>query len=212
MKIVSSQSGRPTRASSKTCFTFPNEDWTKVSDNVERRRMQNRIAQRKYRQNIKRRLAELDRQASISSHNVTQLHAQVKQVDCRAKTNQHTDAPLTNKTRGSWSRQLFSSQADIPKQFPSPMLSGDDCPSSPDGFYEKESPTNLWLPFIPPDQYMFRPYLECQSSPVTSGTHISTIYHPAVSTFAEGTWRDLLNHCDNSTSDFLVNSGVSNKI
>jgi len=87
----------------------------------------------------------------------------------------------------------------------------DDCPSSPDGFYEKEPLTNLWVPFIPPDQ--FRPYLECQSKPVTSGTDISTIYqNPADSSFAEGTCRDLLNHCDNSTSHFLVNSGVSNNI
>ena len=54
MEKVPSQSGRLTRASSKfkTCFTFPNEDWTKVSDNVERRRMQNRIAQRKYRKYV----------------------------------------------------------------------------------------------------------------------------------------------------------------
>jgi len=94
-----------------------------------------------------------------------------------------------------------------------PMLSDDDCPSSPDGFYEKEPPTNLWVPFTPPDQYIFRPYLECQSKPVTSGTDISTAYQiPADSTFADGTWGDLLNHCDNSTSHFLVNSGVSNKI
>ena len=93
------------------------------------------------------------------------------------------------------------------------MLSDDDCPSSPDGFYEKEQSTNLWLPFIHPDQYMFRRYLECQSSPVTSGADISTIYqNPADSTFSEGTWRNLLNHCDNSTSHFLVSSGVSNKI
>jgi uncharacterized protein YydD (DUF2326 family) len=49
MERVPSQSGRLTRASSKT---FPNEDWTKVSDNVERRRMQNRIAQRKYRKYV----------------------------------------------------------------------------------------------------------------------------------------------------------------
>jgi uncharacterized protein YydD (DUF2326 family) len=49
MNTVSSQSGKLTRVSSMACFTFPNEDWTKVSNNVERRRMQNRIAQRKYR-------------------------------------------------------------------------------------------------------------------------------------------------------------------
>lgn len=52
METVPSQSGRLTKASSKTCFTLPNEDWTKVSDNIERRRMQNRIAQRKYRKYV----------------------------------------------------------------------------------------------------------------------------------------------------------------
>ncbi|KAH6668490.1 hypothetical protein B0J14DRAFT_567002 [Halenospora varia] len=202
METVSSQSGKLTRASSKTCFTFPNEDWTKVSDNVERRRMQNRIAQRKYRQNIKRRLAELERQASTSSHNVTQQNAQVKHTDCRAKENQCTNLPLTNKTRGAWSRQLSCLQPDLSKQCTSLLPSDDDCLSSPNGFYEKDSPTNLWLPFIPPDQYMYRPRLECQLSTVISGSDIGNIHHPADSTFAEGTWRDLLNHCDNSTSHF----------
>ena len=37
----------------------PNEDWTKISDLAERRRIQNRIAQRNYRKKLKKRLEDL---------------------------------------------------------------------------------------------------------------------------------------------------------
>ncbi|RMD44837.1 hypothetical protein DV735_g394, partial [Chaetothyriales sp. CBS 134920] len=44
-----------------------NEDWTKISDLAERRRIQNRIAQRNYRKKLKRRLEDLERRAGSFS-------------------------------------------------------------------------------------------------------------------------------------------------
>ncbi|KAK9419180.1 hypothetical protein SUNI508_01157 [Seiridium unicorne] len=44
----------------------PTEDWAKISDLAERRRIQNRIGQRNYRKKLKRRLEDLERRAAAS--------------------------------------------------------------------------------------------------------------------------------------------------
>ncbi|RHZ48558.1 bZIP transcription factor [Aspergillus thermomutatus] len=52
----------------------PNEDWTKISDLAERRRIQNRIAQRNYRKKLKRRLEDLEKRAASASVSPERSH------------------------------------------------------------------------------------------------------------------------------------------
>ncbi|KAH8742444.1 hypothetical protein F5883DRAFT_723152 [Diaporthe sp. PMI_573] len=53
----------------------PDEDWTKVSDLAERRRIQNRIAQRNYRKKIKERMADLERRVSSDGNKNSNTHS-----------------------------------------------------------------------------------------------------------------------------------------
>lgn len=79
----------------------PNEDWTKISDLAERRRIQNRIAQRNYRKKIKRRLEDLERRASSPDASPEQVHldlASSRRVNPRNENTARREKPKSNKT------------------------------------------------------------------------------------------------------------------
>ncbi|KXL47871.1 hypothetical protein M433DRAFT_513131 [Acidomyces richmondensis BFW] len=109
----------------------PNEDWTKISDLAERRRIQNRIAQRNYRKKLKKRagsssaspeqkheeLPDLESGSSIvrASHSASQrVHTNVNQtLSDRGSDmfNQHHSLPTDDKSMFSqqYTRQLSTS-------------------------------------------------------------------------------------------------------
>ncbi|KAK0651074.1 hypothetical protein B0T16DRAFT_403129 [Cercophora newfieldiana] len=75
----------------------PNEDWTKISDLAERRRIQNRIAQRNYRKKLKKRLEDLERRAAAKNGDSVARekadHTQLERKDEGRQDRQHKDCP-----------------------------------------------------------------------------------------------------------------------
>lgn len=78
----------------------PNEDWTKISDLAERRRIQNRIAQRNYRKKLKKRLEDLERKAASSSTSPEQKPAEIVRPKLQHRNSHESpsqDMPLPKK-------------------------------------------------------------------------------------------------------------------
>lgn len=99
----------------------PNEDWTKISDLAERRRIQNRIAQRNYRKKLKQRLEDLERKSTVTSVSPEPSYAELAIPKTRQQTSSCRNSKNTARQNSGASRASSTTSQDYqlsPELFP----------------------------------------------------------------------------------------------
>ncbi|PNS19842.1 hypothetical protein CAC42_7809 [Sphaceloma murrayae] len=153
----------------------PNEDWTKISDLAERRRIQNRIAQRNYRKKLKKRLEDLERKAASTSASPeppslpSKTHSRASSKKSSSPTSSkrrpsspQQSAPVTSSRIAveNWtmcSKQETRQASTSPSPFHFPTLDSFQAPLSP----QLPSATFGYVPSAPLDAtYQYQPYLQ----------------------------------------------------
>ncbi|KAF2739829.1 hypothetical protein EJ04DRAFT_508292 [Polyplosphaeria fusca] len=177
----------------------PNEDWTKISDLAERRRIQNRIAQRNYRKKLKKRLEDLERRAASSSASPEQKPAQLQQPSNRSPRQEFpspasSDSEFGRRTpemqsyhipppeeRGMFSHQYTRQLSTSPPPFSYSTYPAPDTAAYAVPYAASTAPYHSIASTATPDMPIYTPYLPPLSSAYP--TTLPSLVHPMKSEY-----------------------------
>ncbi|TVY17512.1 hypothetical protein LARI1_G009280 [Lachnellula arida] len=182
------------------------EDWAKISDLTQRRKVQNRNAQRKYREKLKKRLEDLEKQAGSSSASPPQIHMEPQQPERRESVQQFKRSPQSSHR----SPRLVPTQCTPPMHNDEEIMFGQG--------YDREGsrtpPLFAYHSYHAPEDIVYPPYPQSQPyRAVTTGGEYNymqpvPVTLPSIMRFQDV--KTVINYADHNSisSPFGVSFGV----